>query len=231
MKKFILLLSLAALFNSCVGVKGNGNVESSTREVDSFTGIRASGIIKVIVKQGDVQSVNISADANILPLIETSVSRGVLTIRSKKGISSYEKLIVNVVVPKLESVNLSGAAGLSSQGKIKSSNMDLEASGSSDINIDLECHDIEVELSGSANIDIKGSTDKLEVEASGASSLKAYSLQAKSAEVETSGASGVKISVEKKIKASASGASNISFKGNPKDVVQSTSGAASINSK
>lgn len=231
MKKFILLLSVAALFNSCAGVKGNGNVESSTRDLDSFTGLRISGIINAFVMQGDVQSVKITADANLLPLIETSVSRGVLTIRSKKGISTYEKLNVYIVVPNLESVNLSGVASLNSKGKITSKHIELETSGSSEINLELDCSSIEAELIGASDINLKGSAGKIEVDAGGSSSLEAYSLQVESGDIETSGASKVNVSVEKELKASASGASNVNYKGSPKDVEQNTSGAASIKSK
>lgn len=231
MKKTVLMLFVASLFSSCVGVKGNGNVESTNRQVDSFTSIRVSGAFTVFVMQGDVQSIKLTADANLLPLIETKVSSGTLDIRTKRGVSTNEKMTVHIVVPNLKSVNLSGVCSLNSKGLIKSDNMEIETSGSSNVNLELECDDLELESSGASSISLKGTAENVEIDASGASSIKAYSLVSENADIDISGSSGVRITVQNKINAKASGASSVNFKGNPKDVRQSKSGAASINSK
>lgn len=231
MKKFILLVFIASLFSSCVGVKGNGNVESTNRQVASFTGLSVSGALTVFVMQGEEQSVKLTADANLLPLIDTKVIGGTLHISTKRGVSNYEKLNVYIVVPQLSSVDLSGACSLSSKGKLRADNMEIETSGASDVNMELECEDLELDLSGASNITLKGSAENVEIDASGASSVKAYSLVSERADIDVSGSSGVRITVQNQINAKASGASSVNFKGNPKEVKQSKSGAASINSK
>lgn len=231
MKKTVLMLFVASLFTSCVGVKGNGNVESTNRQVDSFSGLRVSGAITVFVMQGDAQSVKLTADANLLALIETKVSGGTLNIRTKKEISTNEKLTVHIVVPNLNSVNLSGVCKLNSKGIFKGDKMEIETSGASHVDFELDCEDLELESSGASSITLKGSAENVEIEASGASNVKAYSLMTENADIDISGSSGVKVNVEKRINAKASGASSINFKGNPQDVRQSKSGAASINSK
>lgn len=231
MKNFILAIFALSLLNSCVGVKGNGNVETTNRQVESFSGIQVSGAINVFVKLGEVQSVQLTADANLLPLIKTTVSGGELVIRTNKSVTTYEKLNVYIVIPRLKSVKLNGASTCSSQGLIKSDNLEIEVSGASEVNMEVECSDLELELSGASEITLKGTAENVEIEASGASDVKAYSLIAESADIDASGASDVKITVKNKIDAEASGASSISFKGNPQEVRQSNSGASSINSK
>lgn len=231
MKNIVLLVFTSLLLNSCVGVRGNGEVESSNRQVESFTGIKVSGAINVFVRQGETHSLKITADANLLPLIKTSVSGDVLNISTKRAISKYEKLNVYIIMPSLEEIDISGASSLNSEGVLKADELDIEASGASDLNLNIDCEELDLDVSGACDVNLSGRAAKAEMEASGASDIKAYSLKLGEAVVDASGSSDVNITVENKIVASASGASSINYKGNPKEVKQFKSGAASINSK
>ena len=63
---------------------------------------------------------------------------------------------------------------------------------------------------------------------SGASDAKLYNLTAKGAILKASGASHVGVTVTEILKASASGASDINYKGNPNVKESNTSGASNI---
>ena len=91
MYKKCFILILIFIFSSCtitnnVGnaqVKGNGNLASEIRELSKFKAIEiAIGYDKIFANCGEEPSLHIVGDENILPLITTRVSKGILTIES-----------------------------------------------------------------------------------------------------------------------------------------------------
>lgn len=228
MRTIIAVFFTLSLLSSCVGVKGNGQVETEVRNVENFTKIDVSGAVNVFIKQGDAAELTIKADENLMEFIETSVRGGKLSISTKKNLYNYKKLDVYLTVQKLEEVDVSGACDIKGTGTFSSKYCKIEASGASDITLNLDCDAVQVDLSGASDVNLSGAAEVLEIDVSGSSDVNAYKLVSKRCKVNASGASGVKVTVDKKLTASASGASSISYRGNPKDVNQSTSGAASI---
>ena len=78
---------------------------------------------------------------------------------------------------------------------------------------------------------IEGETSEITVEVSGASNVDAESLKAKTADVDASGASSVNVFVTERLVSDASGASRISYSGNPTSVEKKTSGASRVSQK
>jgi hypothetical protein len=87
-------------------------------------------------------------------------------------------------------------------------------------------------LSGASDAEIvSGSVQLLNAEVSGASNLKAFGLIAHEGVLDASGASSVQVFVDKSIKAHATGASDVYYKGKPEKVEVKSSGASSIKRK
>ncbi|QGW28441.1 GIN domain-containing protein [Phnomibacter ginsenosidimutans] len=82
--------------------------------------------------------------------------------------------------------------------------------------------------SGSSDFVISGSATNLRAGLSGASDLKAFELSADYCDVSASGASDIQILVNKELKAAASGASDIFYKGEGVVKSISASGASDI---
>ena len=68
-------------------------------------------------------------------------------------------------------------------------------------------------------------------DASGASTIDAENLKVEDADVEASGASSATVSATNDLKVDASGASKISYNGEPKSIKQNSSGASSVTKK
>ena len=90
--RLLLVLSIVAfLFSGCIiispggcsshTVKGSGNVVSEDRTVSVFDEIQLKGTGNVILTKGEMQSIEIVTDDNILPLIETHVRNKILSNR------------------------------------------------------------------------------------------------------------------------------------------------------
>lgn len=196
-------------FNS--GVNGSGNIVTQTRDVSDFTSIDVSSVFEVeIVAQKDF-SVEVDADDNLQEFITTTVRRGVLKIESEKRINSKSPIRIRISAPNIERI---------------------ESSGASKINItELNNSSLDIDTSGVSHIKIEGQTARLKIDVSGAGNIDAANLTAENATVDASGASHVTVNVTNTIRSEASGASSVTYTGNPKQVHKDATGAASIDHK
>lgn len=82
-------LGLAIILSSCVtdvgGTVGSGTAKTGTRNVSGFTSVTFSGIGTLNIKQTGVESLAVSADDNVLPLLTSTVSNGMLTLGVESG--------------------------------------------------------------------------------------------------------------------------------------------------
>jgi hypothetical protein len=134
--------------------------------------------------------VEVSGDDNIVPLVTATVNGGVLHLDTTESIRPNLKLVVRVVSPKIESIDVSGAA-------------DVLASG-------FEGERLRVDLSGAAGIEIDGKVGELEVSLSGAGRVNARKLVTQKAKVDVSGAGKVEVNATDSLDATISGAGTIS---------------------
>jgi hypothetical protein len=190
------------------GVKGSGNVITESRDVRGFHGIDVGGIYQVEVTAGREFSVTVEADDNLMPLIRTEVSGGILRIDSSRRISPKSNILIKVSAPNIDDLDISGVANVTVSG-LKNSELSIDSSGAS-------------------KVAVSGETSKLTVDVSGATRIDAEGLVADKANVEASGASNVGVHVLNEIRANASGASHITYLGSPSQVQKNTSGAGNV---
>jgi len=193
------------------GVSGSGNLATEKRDVTDFQEIEVGGVFEVeIVAQKDF-SVEIEADDNLLYLIKTEVSGGVLRLETEKIISTKNAIRVRISAPNIENLNVSGAS------KVSLANLRNE--------------NLQIDSSGASKITVAGETENLTVDVSGASKIDAENLKSENASIDASGASKVSVFVANELKSDASGASSIIYSGSPKNLLKKTSGVSSIKEK
>lgn len=204
----------ARIFNFSLnfgGIKGSGNVQNEKRNVANFNALEVGGIFEVeVVAQKDF-SVEVEADDNLLQYIKTEVNGDTLEIRTEKSISPKNTIRVRISAPNIENLQVSGASKLS-LANLKNDTLKVDASGASKINIG-------------------GETRNLEVELSGASKLDAENLKSENARIDGSGASNAAVNVSGDLRADLSGASKVTYTGNPRNLEKSTSGASCVRGK
>jgi len=101
-------------------------------------------------------------------------------------------------------------------------------SGASDFKGAVNCTKLSIDNSGASDVNMTGSAKQTDISLSGASDFKDFDFATDYAEVKVSGASDVKITVNKEISASASGASDVYIKGNGVIRNMNASGASSV---
>jgi predicted DNA binding CopG/RHH family protein len=225
MKKIGLLVFISALsiglifsancsfgsFNNFVSIQGSGTSKSEIRDVSGFSRVDASGAVNVEIDVQKNFSVVVEADDNLLANIKTEVQGDTLKIYSEDRISTKMRINVRISMPALEALEITGASS-SIVSNVKSDSLELKAIGAS-------------------KIKIAGEAQTLTADANGASSIDAESLIVKDAEVEANGASKATINAMRNLQVDASGASKISYLGEPKNLKQNSSGASSITKK
>ncbi len=232
----VLALLLAVGLASCnvngyfsQNVTGSGIVVNEVRQVDEFSGIRATGIFKVFVTIGDHWHVEVVTDDNIHPYVTTRISDHTLIIETTERVNfrPATKLHVHVTTPEIYAVRTSGASTVYLETPLEQHTLYLHASGSSDIFAEAYVDELEANSSGSSDIHISGHAHKASVSASGSSDFKGSGFSCEEAHVRLSGSSDAWINVHLLVTGNLSGSSDLHLSGDAK-VDVNTSGSSKV---
>ncbi len=200
--------ALSPLQSQVIPVAGEGDVATETRTVDAFTHLSAGSGINVVVSEGAPQSVTVSAQRNLLPIVRTEVADGQLVISAKApGFTTTQPVTVTVLAPRLESMTLSGGSG-----------GELDAAGG----------DLALDLSGGATLEGRGRADTLHLTGSSGSTANLTGLAAADAVLDLSGGATAHLSVSNAVTGTASGGATVDLGTKPATVDVTTSGGATI---
>jgi hypothetical protein len=202
------------------------------REAKNFHAISLSSAFDVYLTQGNEEKVAVSAaEEKDLVNITVEVKNGVLEIgwnnKGKWG-RGNKKLKAYISFKTIDKLKASGACDVSIIGTLKANDLLVDLSGASDLKGKVDAKKLTFDMSGASDTKITGTATNLDVDASGASSFKGFELSTDYCNVKASGASGIKITVNKELSATASGASDIDYKGTGVIRDIKTSGASSI---
>lgn len=191
------------------GVRGNGHIVTQSRNAPAFTNVVISGAFEIEWRSGP-PSVTVTADENLMSLIEARVSGGTLhvnTTRSVRPSHALRSIKLALTSASLESASLSGASNFTAH-QLAGSGFFLKTAGASKVMLD-------------------GAVTDLVASMTGASDLRAESLQTKTAELDVTGAGDARVNVSDTLRASITGAGKVEYSGNP-HVERNITGAGTI---
>jgi hypothetical protein len=225
----LLLLSLITL-NACNidCTEGSGRQVSEKRNIDNFENIDLRGVIKLEIIQDGTTSLEITADDNILPELKTSVSGNTLEIGLEGSYCNVGNISIVLHTKRLNGIDASGTSEIVSNTIINSDEFKLNLSGASKVTLKLNTGNLSTESSGSSSINLIGQARKHDIDMSGATKLSALDFVVNDYNIESSGSSNCQINVMSTLNANTSGASEIIYKGSPKDIVNKKSGSSTI---
>ena len=219
MKQLLILPIVVLLLHSCIyreTVHGNGNEATETRNTSSFRRIQLMGSMNVEVKKGDVHVVEVSAEENLLPYIETSVDGDRLIVKFSDDINidADKDILVKVTTPTLTEASVMGSGDIDSDGKFSSDDkIEVNVLGSGNVKMELNAPEVEAKITGSGDIDISGNTKNAVYSTMGSGNIKAEDLKAENTEAKTMGSGNIKAFASVKLKATITGSGDISYKG------------------
>lgn len=225
MRKFIVfyILILSILISGCIfpvrytRVLGSGEIVTETRRVSGFNAVELSGIGTLIIEQGRKESLEITAEDNILKYLRSNVNgKGLLLgVDDFVSIEPTKEIIYHLTVINLERVEISGLGNVEISA-LETSELDFEISGSGNAYIgNLQTDSLNLQISGLGNMEIGGSVEDQRIELSGAGNYNAEDLKSSKARIEISGTGKAAIWVEDELNVELSGIGNLRYWGNP----------------
>ena len=239
MKNWICCLA-AVLFSTIIfSQKTINDPNAQKRTASGFHAIEVSGGIDLYLSQGDEAIAVSAADTKYRDKIITEVKDGVLKIYYEQEDRRFNvdfswrsrKMKAYVSAKTLDALNASGGSDIQIEETFKSDQFNLEVSGGSDFHGKVDVKMLSAGASGGSDITISGSAKSIKIDISGGSDFKGSDFVVENCDVEASGGGDVHITVNKELSASASGASDISYKGTGVIKDKHSSGASSIGKK
>ena len=230
MKKIFSTLAILVLSFTVQAQINDENAQ--LRTVSGYHGIHVSSAFNVYLSQSNEEAVAVSAaSVKDRDMIMVEVKSGILYIglsKAWKWSNGNKKLRAYISFKQLDELNISGACDVFINGVLKTDELRVQQSGASDLKGKMDVAKLYVDLSGASDMTITGTATRLYVEASGASDFKGFDLVAESCEAKASGASDIRITVNKELSAEASGASDVKYRGSCTIREVKSSGSASV---
>lgn len=218
--------------------QGSGTAATETRTVPEFQAIGLNAGIDIVVRQGPAQSVQVQADDNLLPLLETVVESGrkgaTLQVRWKReavgwmgGVNPRTKVLVTVVVPKLTALSTAGSGDIRLE-TFSTPALQVAISGSGDTRLEgLSADELWVRISGSGNVSGRGTAGKTTVSIAGSGDVKLTEMRSDEVKVSIAGSGDAAVNAQKMLSVSIAGSGDVVYVGNA-EVKSSVAGSGSV---
>ena len=230
-------LVLVPLVTSCgPPVTGSGRLETRELDFSGFSRLKVSQAFEVQVTRGGSFSVTVTLDDNLYEYLDFTRIGSTLHVRLKQGrmyLHATQQAVITM--PELLSLDLSGASRVTAGGFSSSENLNLDLSGASFLDVRnvtagktsvdvsgasrvsgrMEMADGSFDLSGASSVELDGSARDVVIDGSGASTIRLADFAVADADVELSGASTATVNASGTLDVDLSGASALSYLGNP----------------
>ncbi len=187
--------------------RGEGPVVSQTRELDAFSRIEAGAGVHLSVHFGAAAPLVVHAQENIQDKVRTGVRDGVLRVEAVDDFVVADPVVIDVVIPVLDSVSLSGGA-------------QIEVSG---VNADA----IDISLSGGSRATISGAAGSVTLGVRGGAVASLANLDAEHVSIALDGGSTAEVHASATVNGTASGGAQLRVSGDA-SVSVGTSGGARV---
>jgi CubicO group peptidase (beta-lactamase class C family) len=200
-------------------VRGSGKVASETRAVSGLTDISHSTIGDLTITLGDQETLTVEAEDNLLPYLETQVTNGGLTIRSKSRVDLLPSQPVRytLTVKNLQSIANSSSGNILVP-KITGQNISINLSSSGNITVEgVKADMLKVQSSSSGDIAIHaGQAGRQEISLFSSGKYQAADVKSQSTQIEISSSGEANIWVSDQLDANISSSGNVNTYGSPR---------------
>ncbi len=207
---FIVFAVFSNLWIPFGNIVGSGNVVSQDRSFSGFSSVSVSSGFAYVITQSSSYSVRTVTDDDIQNNIQISQLGGTLSVGLKPGYGvTTSTLRVEISMPSLNRLELSGGAHGTARGFVSTSNFAVDASGGSRAQMEGQANDLTINGSGGSQLDLSD-------------------FAVRNANVNLSGGSTADVEASGRIDANLSGGSHLFYSGNPTLGAQNLSGGSTI---
>lgn len=224
-----LTIIFVSLISHSIGqtAEDNSKIKTESRPVSGFNKLEISGSFIVEITQGKEESLKIEANEDLCSQVLTEIKDNTLQISMNGKTWKKGKIKLFLTFKNLDEISSAGSLAMKSIGSLNFTTLNLDLSGSAEIDLQVQASKIKAEMSGSSNTRLSGIVTTMEVEISGAGSLEAPELTSQNFEIEITGSGNANVNVAKELNVEISGSGAVVYKGNP-NIKKSISGSGSI---
>jgi len=195
-----LLMVLVTIVISCreddsawFPVTGKGEILKQERVISSFTKVKSRIGGNVFIRKANSQQIFLSAQENLLPLLETEVVNGTLFISfGSHVIKSDSTISVYISSPEITGMTLTGSGSMTTDFGIPS-----------------------VSLEGFGTIKCSGTTDQVSAKISGSGMVDLAEMAVKRADIDIPGNGNVSLHVTESLNVTIPGMGTVYYQGKP----------------
>jgi hypothetical protein len=186
-----------ALATGCSTATGSGNIKTETRTINGVSSVSLLGDGMLDIEQTGTDSLTITADDNLLPLLNSEVRDGELRLGVKNlaNIRSTKQIQYKLTVKGLTALSLTGDA----EADVKK----------------LATDRFKVNITGDGNIRVDGTADDQSISIFGDGKYDGTGLTSKTANVSITGDGRLDIAVSDKLDVKILGDGKINYAGDP----------------
>jgi len=193
-------------------VAGSGHVVTESRTVSDFQSIAMDGTGELTIEQTGKESLTITADDNLLPLLTSDVSGTQLRLgtKSNTSVNPTRPIVYKLEVGKLAGISMSGSAVVVANGIVSDR--------------------LKIEGSGSTKMTMSGQAEHQEISFAGSGDYQASELKSKDVKINITGSGKVVVAASEKLDVNITGSGSIEYVGDP-SVTQSITGSGSVHKR
>jgi hypothetical protein len=200
-------------------VVGSGRLQTEQRQVASFEAVALRGGVHATLRQGTREAVEVRADDNLLPLIETRVvdRDGLATLEigpaRDANLKTRNDISVNVDLIRLKALAIAGA-GEATSDALKTPALKVSVGGSGDARLrQLATDDLAITVSGSGDVSTSGRAGRLAVTIAGSGDVDTRALESDEVSVSIAGSGDASVNARKTLAISIAGSGDVSYTG------------------
>lgn len=214
MKKYIAWF-FCLFFLSSVSFAGTGS-DSKTYDYKDFTTVGVSSGMQLFVTQSDNYSITVRGASNDIDDLLVEQRGGSIRFRFERNGwfgGHHGTVQIEITMPKLTSLGLSGGASAKISMDIGSENFSAGLAGESELKGNLNCGDINLATSGSSEITLDGKCGDMKLAGSGGSEYHLRNFSAESVKAALSGGCEATVNMNGRLSFSGSGGSDLTYYG------------------
>jgi hypothetical protein len=190
------------------GIEGNKKIENQTRNLPGFEQLQVKLSADIEVILSNTPKIVITAEENILPIIQSVVENNRLVIKTKGNYWTTKGIKITIYTNQLNRIVINGSANVK-MGQINQQKLDLLITGSGDIFVAGKVGALSAIIDGSGDMHL--------------ANLKSHSATAK-----ISGSGDIRVYATDNLIAEITGSGDINYRGNPQSLRKSIRGSGDI---
>jgi len=220
MKIFPTLALFGFLFAAILSPVLAGPRETVTKEfkLSGFDRLQIGSAFTINVTKAETFSVKVTGESEKVADVTADVRSGELVVAFRENNSRIRlggsTVRVDITMPSLRAVNFGGTSASVVNEGFETSNFVAYVTGTAKSEIHMKSREMFVDVTGSGEVNLYGVAEKLKASVEGVSGLNALSMPVQDVTLDVTGTSSARVSADRTIRAKASGASTIRYKGN-----------------